>query len=56
MPATHDAHCPPTTAPTLDLAFELGWTTWDLAFTTGMAQKPRLRPLTARSLSGASGK
>src|SRR5262249_15587749 len=27
-----------------------GWTTWNLAFTTGMAQKPRLRPIPARDL------
>lgn len=50
MPATHDSHSTPTAAPTLYLAFELGWSTWNLAFTTGMAQKPRLRSMTARSL------
>lgn len=49
MPATHDMHSTPTAGPTLYLAFELGWSTWDLAFTTGMAQKPRLRTMTARS-------
>jgi transposase len=52
MPATHDSHSTTTAAPTLYLAFELGWSTWNLALTTGMAQKPRLRTLTARSLEG----
>src|SRR5262249_58051291 len=47
---TRDSHCTPTAVPTLYLAFELGWSTWNLAFTTGLAQKPRLRPMTARSL------
>jgi transposase len=42
-----------TTRPdTLYLAFELGWTEWKLAFTTGQAQKPRLRKLRARDLQG----
>jgi hypothetical protein len=40
MAATHEEHSTPTAAPPLFLAFELGWTTWDLAFTIGMAQKP----------------
>jgi transposase len=52
MPATHDPHSTPTAAPTLYLAFELGWTTWNLAFTTAMAQKPRLRTIPARDLDG----
>jgi transposase len=52
MSATHDAD-PTTTAPaTLYLALELGWTSWNLAFTTGMAQKPRLRTIPARDLDG----
>jgi transposase len=50
MPATHVSHPTPTNAPTLYLAFELGWTTWNLAFTTGMARKPRLRTIRARDL------
>jgi transposase len=29
---------------------ELGWTSWNLAFSTGMAQKPRLRTIPARDL------
>jgi transposase len=36
----------------LYLAFELGWNSWKLAFTIGAGQKPRLRPLPARSLVG----
>ena len=35
---------------TLYLAFELGDTGWKLAFSTGMAQKPRLRSMNARDL------
>jgi transposase len=50
MSATHDAD-PTTTAP-LYLALELGWTSWNLAFTMGMAQKPRLRTIPARDLDG----
>jgi transposase len=34
--------------PTLFVAFELGESTWKLAFTTGMAQRPRLRAVVAR--------
>lgn len=36
----------------LYLAFDLGWTEWKLAFTTGHAQAPRLRSLRARDLVG----
>jgi transposase len=32
------------------LAFELGWTSWKLAFTVGAAQKPRLRSIPARDI------
>jgi transposase len=35
----------------LHLAFELGWTTWKLAFTTGQGQKPRQRTMRARDLA-----
>jgi len=50
MSVTHDLH--PTTAGSnrLYLAFDLGWTSWNLAFTTGMAQRPRLRTIPARDL------
>src|SRR3954469_11536032 len=36
---------------TLWLAFELGSTKWTLGFTTGAAQKPRVRTITAGDLS-----
>lgn len=36
----------------LHLAFDLGWTEWKLAFTTGHAQAPRLRSLRARDRDG----
>ncbi len=52
MSATHVSHPTPSTAPTLYLAFDLGWTSWNLAFSTGMAQKPRLRTIPARDLEG----
>jgi transposase len=35
----------------LHLAFELGWTHWKLAFTTGHGQKPRQRTMRARDLA-----
>lgn len=34
----------------LHLAFDLGWTEWKLAFTTGHGQQPRLRTIRARDL------
>jgi transposase len=33
----------------LYLAFELGWTTWKLAFTIGAGQPPRIRSIPARN-------
>ena len=50
MSATHDLHPTTDASNTLYLAFELGWTSWNLAFTTATAQKPRLRTITARDL------
>jgi transposase len=50
MSATHDTDSNPNASPTLYLAFDLGWTSWSLAFSTGMAQKPRLRTIPARDL------
>ncbi|HEV3118354.1 MAG TPA: IS110 family transposase [Gemmataceae bacterium] len=35
----------------LQLAFELGWTQWQLAFTIGYGQKPRQRTIRARDLA-----
>ena len=50
MSANHVPDSTPTSAPKLYLAFDLRWTSWSLAFTTGMAQKPRLKTITARDL------
>jgi transposase len=50
MSATHDHDSTPMASPKLYLAFDLGWTSWNLAFTTGMAQKPRPRTIPARDL------
>jgi transposase len=52
MSATHSLDPITTANRPLYLAFELGWTSWNLAFTTGMAQKPRLRTIAARDLDG----
>jgi transposase len=52
MLATRAPHPTPTASAKLYLAFELGWSSWNLAFTTGMAQKPRLRTIPARDLDG----
>ena len=50
MSATHEHDSIPSATSKLYLAFDLGWTSWNLAFTTGMAQKPRLRTIPARNL------
>ena len=50
MSATHDLDRTTTGSNSLYLAFDLGWTSWNLAFTTAMAQKPRLRTIPARDL------
>jgi transposase len=52
MSATHDQNSTPAVSCKLYLALELGWTSWNLAFTTGMAQKACLRTLPARDLEG----
>jgi transposase len=52
MSATHDQNSTPAAPTKLYLAFELGWTSWNLAFTAAMAQKPRLRTIPARDLDG----
>ncbi len=52
MSATHVHDSTPTASSKLYLAFDLGWTSWNLAFTTAMAQKPRLRTIPARDLDG----
>jgi transposase len=51
MTATHVTDSTAAAAPVLYLAFELGWTSWKLAFTVGAGQKPRLRSITARDLN-----
>jgi transposase len=48
MSATHATDSTTTTTPVLYVAFELGWTSWKLAFTVGAGQKPRLRTIPAR--------
>src|ERR1017187_7077427 len=50
MATTHDLNSNPSSAATLYLALDLGWSGWNLAFTTGVAQKPRLRTIHARDL------
>ena len=50
--ATHDQNSTLAPAPVLYFSLELGWTTWKLALTIGLGQKPRLRTLRARNLDG----
>ena len=50
MATTHVLNSNPAPAATLYVAFDLGWGEWKLAFTTGVAQKPRLRSIPARDL------
>ncbi len=52
MSATHATDSTTPTGPVLYLAFELGRSSWKLAFTVGAGQKPRLRSLSAGSLVG----
>jgi transposase len=49
MTATLNSNCT-THQGVLYLAFELGWSEWKLAFTTGHGQKPRFRSMSARDL------
>ena len=49
MSATHTTDSTTPRAPVLYLAFELGWTTWKLAFTIGAGQPPRIRSIPARN-------
>jgi hypothetical protein len=51
MSATHTVHSTSTAAPVLYVAFELGWTTWKMAFTIGAGQPPRVRTVPARCTS-----
>ena len=52
MTATHNTHCTASNTPVLYLALELGASSWKLAFTVGLGQKPRLKSVTARSTLG----
>jgi transposase len=52
MSAAHISDSTPRDPAKLYVAFDLGWSSWDLAFTTAMAQKPRLRTIPARDLDG----
>src|SRR5262249_22674761 len=52
MSATHATDSTTPSGPVLYLAFELGRSSWKLAFTIGAGQKPRLRSLAAGSLVG----
>jgi transposase len=51
MSATHTVHSTTTASPVLYVAFELGWTTWKMAFTIGAGQPPRVRSVPARCTS-----
>lgn len=51
MSAAHDSDSTTAAVPVLYVAFELSWGTWKLAFTTGPAQAPRIRTITARSVA-----
>ncbi len=48
MLATHTIDATTATVPVLYLAFDLGNTSWTLAFTVGAGQKPRIRTIPAR--------
>jgi transposase len=48
MTATHAIDSNTTSSPMLYVAFELGWNSWKLVFTTGAAQKPRIRTIPPR--------
>jgi transposase len=50
MPATHGFDSTFAPVPTLYLAFDLGWSSWNLASTVAMTQKPRLKTIRARDL------
>ena len=51
MSATHTIDSTTAVARVLYLAFELGNTSWKLAFTTGAGQKPRIRTIPSRNLT-----
>src|SRR3954468_15601690 len=49
MTATHNTNGTAFSAPVLHLALDLGASTWKLAFSVGLGQKPRIKTITARS-------
>ena len=49
MSATHNSNSTASSAPVLYLALDLGASSWKLAFSVGLGQKPRLKTITARS-------
>jgi transposase len=49
MSATHNSNSTASSAPVLYLALDLGATSWKLAFSVGLGQKPRIKTITARS-------
>jgi transposase len=49
MTATHSTNCTVSSAPVLYLALDLGASSWKLAFSVGLGQKPRIKTITARS-------
>ncbi len=49
MSATHNANSTASSAPVLYLALDLGNSTWKLAFSIGLGQKPRIKTINARS-------
>jgi transposase len=51
MSANHRVSFTTAAAPVLYVSFELSWTTWKMAFTTGAGQPPRLRSIPARAIS-----
>src|SRR4051812_13625200 len=52
MSATHTTNSTPSCAPVLYLALDLGASSWKLAFSVGLGQKPRLKTIAARSTLG----
>ena len=50
MSAVHVLQFNPAATQKLYVALELAWGQWQLAFTTGMAQPPRLRTIPARDI------
>src|SRR6516162_8296959 len=49
MTATHNTNSNASCAPVLYLALDLGASSWKLAFSVGLGQKPRIKTITARS-------